>query len=121
MFTITEKAAEQFSAAKAGMNEEGLALRLSARLDAVVGIQYNMGFDTAKDSDVKYNLLGVDFIVDSETDVNMDKTVIDFGPLDGGSEQFIFFNPQDAKELRDAATCSTTPGSSDCGTGCSCS
>lgn len=121
MFTITEKAAEQFSAAKSGMNEEGLALRLTARRDPVVGIEYNMGFDTAKESDTQYNLLGVDFIVDSETDVNINKTVIDFGPLDGGSDQFIFFNPQDAKETRDAATCSSTPGSSACGTGCSCS
>ncbi len=121
MFTITEKAAEQFSAAKSGMNEEGLALRLTARRDPVVGIEYNMGFDIAKKSDTQYNLLGVDFIVDSETDVNIDKTVIDFGPLDGGSDQFIFFNPQDAKETRDAASCSSTPGSSSCGTGCSCS
>ena len=121
MFTITEKAAEQFNAAKAGMTEEGLALRLSARRDPVTGINYNMGFDRAKEGDVKYNLLGVDFVVDSQSDVNIDKTVIDFGPLDGGAEQFIFFNPQDAKELRDAATCSSTPGSSSCGTGCSCS
>lgn len=121
MFTITEKAAEQFTQAKSGMPEDGLCLRLSAQRTPEMGVTYNMGFDMPKENDTKYSLLGVDFIVDSTTDVNIEKTVIDFGPYGDGEDQFIFYNPQDAQGPKDPESCNSTPGDSSCGGGCTCS
>lgn len=114
MFMITEKAAAQFSAALADMNEEGLALRLFARR-AEKGMAYNMGFDQPKDGDIRYLISGIDVVVDAETDEHVTNMMIDFGDHDG-QDQFIFANPQDV----DPETCGSTQGADSCGTGCSC-
>ena len=118
MFTITEKAATEILASKAGLGDEKLCLRLSAKKTPNIGIAYNMGFDLQGKEDIHYDLNGVEVIVDAETDQNIIDMVMDFGVMEG-QPQFIFSNPQDVTQ-GDSSSCGSTAGSAGCGTGCSC-
>ncbi len=118
MLNLSEKAAQEILNALSQMEEKGLALRLSARKRPNTGMVYNMGFDEPKNTDLHYQIQGVDIIVDAETDQNVAEMVIDYAVMDG-TPQFIFANPNDSDQAS-ASSCSSATPAGGCGTGCSC-
>lgn len=96
MFKVTERAAEQiFKAAKAG-EMSGLALRLAARQQSDGSIEYGMGFDEKKETDVHVNSYGIDIVFEPSYKTLLQGAVLDFVELETGDFRFIFLNPNDA-------------------------
>lgn len=118
MFHITDLAASMIKQSMEQIGEEGLSLRISAKMTSDFGMVYNLGFDQPKEGDQQYNINGVPVLVDAGTDKNCENMVMDFGELNG-EQQFIFENPQDV-EQKNPDSCGSTPGASSCGTGCNC-
>jgi len=56
MFTLTSAAARQIQQAASASDAQDMALRVAARLDSDGSMQYGMGFDDAKDEDMKLDL-----------------------------------------------------------------
>jgi iron-sulfur cluster assembly protein len=96
MFKVTEAAADQVRRAAQQSGTEGMALRLAARQKADGSIDYLMGFDDAKEDDIRFNTEGVEIIMAPEDAPLLDQTVMDFVELDEGQHQFIFLNPKDS-------------------------
>ncbi len=95
MFKLTERAAEQvFNAAKAG-DMQGLALRLAAHRLADGSIEYGMGFDDQKETDVHITSHGVDIVFDARHKELLQGAVMDFVEMEKGDFRFIFLNPND--------------------------
>ena len=95
MFTMTEAAAKQIlDSAKQG-NSEGLALRVAAKTATDGSIEYLLGFDDKKDSDISINSHGVEILIDKEQQELLEETKMDFVEVDPGDFQLIFLNPND--------------------------
>jgi len=105
LFQISDSASKQFKAASQAMDGSAANLRIAAKKTPNQGIVYNMGFDDPKEEDVKYDINGISVIVDKETDVLVDKMVIDYREYHN-QEQFVFINPNDS--------CQTETGESKC-------
>lgn len=96
MFKVTTAAAEQvLDAAKQG-GTEGLALRLAAQQKPDGSIDYRMGFDDAKDEDIRVSSEGVEIVMAPEYVPLLDGTTMDFVEIEPGQFNFIFLNPKDA-------------------------
>ncbi len=97
MFKITTQAADQVRAAAAQSGTEGMPLRLAARKKDDGSIEYIMGFDEARDEDIRIEAEGIPVVMAPEYVPLLDTAVLDFVQLDDSEEkQFIFVNPQDA-------------------------
>ncbi len=97
MFKMTTEAADQVRVAAAQGGTEGMPLRLAARKKDDGSIEYIMGFDEAKDDDIRLETEGIPVVMAPEYVPLLDTAVLDFVTLDDSDEkQFIFVNPQDA-------------------------
>ena len=97
MFKVTQNAAEQVMAAAQQSGTEDMSLRLAAQKHPDGTVDYQMGFDTPTEDDIRFKSEGVDIVIAPEYVPLLDKTVMDFVVLeDGGDPQFIFINPDDA-------------------------
>ncbi len=96
MFEITVDAAAQVAVAAEQGGTQGMALRLAARRKADGSIDYLMGFDEAKDNDIRSNVRGVDVVMEPQYVDLLDAAVMDYVELEEGDFRFIFMNPDDA-------------------------
>ncbi len=96
MFEITENAAEQVRNAAEQGGTEGMALRMAARMKEDGTIDYLMGFDEAKDDDLRIVTNGIEVVMEPQYASLLDEAVMDYAQLDDGELRFIFINPQDA-------------------------
>jgi len=96
MFEITENAAEQVRNAAEQGGTEGMALRMAARMKEDGGIDYLMGFDEAKDDDLRVVSNGIEVVMEPQYATLLDEAVMDYAQLDDGELRFIFINPHDA-------------------------
>ena len=104
MFKVSEAAAAQVRQAAQQSGTEGMALRLAARQKPDGTIDYLMGFDEAKEDDIRFNSEGVDIVMAPEYVPLLDQTVMDFVALDEGQHQFVFLNPKDSAYVPPADT-----------------
>lgn len=95
MFKVTEAAAEQVREAARQSGTEGMVLRLAAQQKPDGSIDYIMGFDEAKEDDIRFHSTGVDVVMTPDVVPLLDQTVMDFVALDEGDKQFVFLNPID--------------------------
>ncbi len=95
MITVTERAGKQIHVAAQGGGMEGMALRIAATRKPDGSIDYAMGFDHIRDSDIRIPAYEVDVVVDPEYTDLLDGCVLDYVELEAGSFQFIFMNPND--------------------------
>lgn len=95
MFKVTSAAVEQIKKAAREGGAEGLALRMAARQRADGAIDYQMGFDEAKDDDISFDSDGVKIVMAPEYVPLLDDATMDFVELEKGEFQFIFLNPKD--------------------------
>ena len=98
MFTLTSAAARQIQQAASASESQQMALRVAARVDADGSMQYGMGFDDAKDEDMKLDLDGVAVVIASESQALLDNTVLDYVELTPGEFNFIFMDDSQAQD-----------------------
>jgi len=96
MFEITADAAAQVLVAAEQGGTQGMALRMAAQRKSDGSIDYLMGFDEAKDSDVRTVIRGIDIVMESKYIDLLDVAVMDYVKMDDGDFRFIFINPDDA-------------------------
>lgn len=94
MFEISDLAARQIKLSEQQLDEEGLRLRISARMTKDKRISYKMGFDNDYDNDIKLEINGINVIFDADTKSLVKGMLIDYRKLDG-LEQIVFLNPND--------------------------
>lgn len=104
MFTLTSAAARQIQQAASASDAQEMALRVAARVDADGSLQYGMGFDDAKDEDMKLDLDGVAVVIGGESQDLLDDTVLDFVELEPGQFNFIFIDARQAQNTAAPAT-----------------
>ncbi len=96
MFEITENAAEQIRNAAEQGGTEGMVLRMAARMKEDGSIDYLMGFDEAKDEDIRSVSNGIEVVMEPQYVALLDEAIMDYVQLDDGEFRFIFINPNDA-------------------------
>lgn len=92
MFKLTDAAARQIHQAASASGALGLALRIAARVDADDSMQYGMGFDEAREQDLKMELNGVTVVIASEFQELLVDTLLDFVESSPGDFSFIFID-----------------------------
>jgi iron-sulfur cluster assembly protein len=110
MITVTATAAEQIRSAATAADADGLPLRIAARRDADGSLDYAMGFDNARATDLVLAADGVDLVVAEAQRELLDGMTLDYVEFEPGDFRFIFINPNDVP----------APQSGGCGGGCSC-
>jgi iron-sulfur cluster assembly protein len=95
MFEITESAATQVLTAAEQGGTEGMALRMAAKRKEDGSIDYLMGFDEAKENDLRFTSRGIDIIMGPQFLELLDDAVMDYVELTEGDFRFIFMNPED--------------------------
>ena len=104
MFTLTSAAAQQIQQAASASDSQTMALRIAARVESDGALQYGMGFDDAKDEDLKLDLDGVAVVIGSESQDLLDDTVLDYVELEPGQFNFIFIDSRQATDAPVAAS-----------------
>jgi len=90
MFTMTSAAAQQIHQAASTSAAQDLALRIAARQTDDGSIDYGMGFDEARDDDMRLMLEGVAVVIADPHQALLEDTVLDFVELNPGEFNFIF-------------------------------
>jgi iron-sulfur cluster assembly accessory protein len=93
---VTPEAAKQIRKAAAQSDAGHMALRVAAKRVPVGSIQYALGFDAERASDVQLICEGVMLLVSSHSKDLLNGTAVDFVELEPGRFEFIFINPNDA-------------------------
>jgi iron-sulfur cluster assembly protein len=96
MITVTPGAAAQIRAAAIESEAAGLALRIAARRDADGSIHYAMGFDDAREPDLRLTSEGIELVVSPGERDLLSGMTLDFVEYEQGDFRFIFINPNDA-------------------------
>ena len=95
MFSITENAAKQIHTTAMESNIETLILRIAAKTNQDGSIEYGMGFDEAKDGDIKIPYEDIEIVIDTASNELLDEAAMDYVELEPGKFDFIFINPSD--------------------------
>ncbi len=90
MFTLSASAAQQIAQAAQASDAVGMALRIAARLDPNGTVDYGMGFDDARDGDMKLMLHDIDVVIGAESQALLEATTLDYVELEPGDFNFIF-------------------------------
>jgi iron-sulfur cluster assembly protein len=99
MITVTKAAADQIRKSAEQTQATGMPLRIAAKVEEDGSIQYGMGFDEQRESDISCQSEGVDIVVaDSYQELLVGLTV-DYVELNPGEHQFIFVNPNDPSHV----------------------
>lgn len=100
MIKITPAAAEQIRRAQAQGNAANLALRIAVKLEDDGSFAYGMGFDEAKDKDIKLHSEGIDILVSEASKDILIGATLDYVELNPNEHRFIFINPNDPAHTR---------------------
>ncbi len=94
LITLSPSAIEQIKKSRQGDNE-GLALRLAAKMNANESIDYGMGFDEAREDDAQVVIEGITVVIAPDCLELLNGAHMDFVELEPGQFNFIFLNPND--------------------------
>ena len=95
MITISPRAAEQIKFSAKQSSSEGMPLRIAAKVALDESIEYGLGFDEAKEDDMRFTIEGVDIVISPENADLLHGAHLDFVELEPGNFNFIFQNPND--------------------------
>ena len=95
MITVSPAAAEQIRKSAKESNSEGMCLRIAARVTPDEALDYGMGFDEAREDDLKNTSEGIEIVVAPNSADLVHGMHIDFVKLETGEHNFIFQNPND--------------------------
>lgn len=94
MITVTKNAATQiaFSAEQGKM--QSFTLRIAIKCQDNGSFHYMMGFDEQREGDQKFEIEGVNIVLDKETQTLANGMMLDYAEIENKME-FIFLNPND--------------------------
>jgi iron-sulfur cluster assembly protein len=95
MITISPRAAEQIRFSAQQSQSQGLPLRIAAKVSVDESIEYGLGFDEAKEDDMRFTIEGVDIVIAPENAELLHGAHLDFVEIEPGQPNFIFSNPND--------------------------
>jgi len=95
MITVSPAAAAQIKKSAEETDSESLCLRIAARVTPDEALDYGMGFDEAKEDDLRNQSEGIDIVVSPASADLLHGTHIDYVQLETGEYNFIFQNPND--------------------------
>ena len=95
MITVSPAAAEQIRKSASESNSQGMALRVAARVTPDEALDYGMGFDEAREDDLKNTSEGIDIVVAPASADLLHGMHIDYVQMETGEYNFIFQNPND--------------------------
>lgn len=95
MITISPRAAEQIRISAKQSNAEGQPLRIAAKVAVDESIEYGLGFDAAKEEDMRFTIEGIDIVIAPSSADLLHGAHLDFVELEPGNSNFIFQNPND--------------------------
>jgi iron-sulfur cluster assembly protein len=93
--TFSAAALEQIKLSANESNSSDMGLRIAARMTPDETIDYGMGFDEAKDTDIKFEEGGITILVGPDSEELLHGAHVDFVELEPGKYHFIFLNPND--------------------------
>jgi len=97
MIILTPEAAKQINQSAKQSDSEGMCLRIAAKVSPDESIDYGMGFDNAKEEDIRVNSEGVDIVIAPSSAELINGARVDYVELEPGNFNFIFQNPNDPK------------------------
>jgi iron-sulfur cluster assembly protein len=95
MLIITEAAAKQITEQIKQSDVHGMVLRVAAKTNEDGSFDYGMGFDEAKEEDIKSSQYDVDIVMDAHSAELLEDATMDYVELEQGQFHFIFSNPID--------------------------
>jgi iron-sulfur cluster assembly protein len=95
MITISPRAAEQIRFSAQQSQSEGQPLRIAAKVSVDESLEYGLGFDQAKDDDLKFTIEDIDIVIAPENAELLHGAHLDFVEIEPGQPNFIFLNPND--------------------------
>ena len=95
VFFITDNAAVQIRKAAEQSNSKSLMLRIAVNIEKTGKFNYLMGFDEAKEEDLRLKINNIDILISPECMINLKNCKLDFVEIEKNSFQFIFLNPND--------------------------
>lgn len=115
MFTLTSAAAEQIQESARRSAAHDLALRIAARQVDDGSIEYGMGFDDAREDDMRLQIEGVAVVIADPHQPLLEDITLDFVELEPGAFNFIFISGQaEAQPTAEPGGCGSG-GCSACG------
>lgn len=94
IFEITDSAAHQISKASEISESKDWPLRIA--VDVKDGkFNYLMGFDVAKEEDLRLKVNNIDIIISPDSMISLKNCKLDYVELEKGKNEFIFLNPND--------------------------
>ncbi len=94
LITLSPSAIEQIKKSRQDDNQ-GLALRIAAKINADKSIEYGVGFDEASDDDAQETIGGIRIVIGPDCVELLNGTHMDYVELAPGQYHFIFLNPND--------------------------
>ena len=95
MLTLTDAAIQQVKISAQANDSVGDPLRLAAEMKEDGSIVYLIGFDLAKDDDVRVQAGDVEIVIEPQYVRLLDGATMDYGEVEQGEFRFIFMNPND--------------------------
>lgn len=95
MITVSPAAAEQIQESAKQSNAAGMCLRVAVQVTPDETYDYGMGFDDAKEGDMRNTSEGIEIVVAPDHAEMLHGTHIDYVELEPGQFNFIFQNPND--------------------------
>ena len=76
-------------------SDSSMGLRFAARMTADESVDYGIGFDEAKEDDIKFECDGVTILIAPDNEELLHGAHVDFVEIEEGQFHFIFLNPND--------------------------
>jgi iron-sulfur cluster assembly protein len=114
MFQLSPAAATELLAVFERGENEGLSLRVAARLDADGELAFGMGFDEQREGDMPLLLDGVEVLIAQPSQPLLAEAMLDFVEVEPGRFGFVFV-PQESENPSPASDASGACGDGGCG------
>jgi iron-sulfur cluster assembly protein len=93
--SFSPAALEQIKKSVQESEHGNMGLRIAARMTADESINYGIGFDEAKDDDIKFDSEGVTILISPDSEELLHGAHVDYVELEKEGFNFIFLNPND--------------------------
>lgn len=93
--SFSPSAQEQIKKSAQESDNSNMGLRFAARMTADESVDYGIGFDEAKEDDIKFECDGVTILIAPDNEELLHGARVDFVEIEEGQFHFIFLNPND--------------------------
>ena len=93
--TFSPSALKQIKKSAQESDNSNMGLRFAARMTADESVDYGIGFDGAKDDDIKFDCEGISILISPVNEELLHGAHVDFVEIEKGQFHFIFLNPND--------------------------